>query len=139
MHSPSCSPHFTLISIPTALYSMPRYCPVHSENNQKLECGPMPNVMAALPNIDGALCSTSQSLARAHCSTAVQKRCQQESARLGERKVNFAPGKIPLRSNSHRKCIYSLPAQVRAKHCAKFAWLPLSNVASVTKPRRESR
>jgi len=32
----------------------------------------MPNVMVALPNIGGALCSTPQSLARAHCSTAVQ-------------------------------------------------------------------
>ena len=32
--------------------------------NQK--CGPMPNVMAALPNIGGALCSTPQSLADAH-------------------------------------------------------------------------
>ena len=31
----------------------------------------MPNVMVALPNIGGALCSTPQSLARAHCSTAV--------------------------------------------------------------------
>jgi len=31
-----------------------------------LECGPMPNVMAALPNIGGALCSTPQSLADAH-------------------------------------------------------------------------
>jgi len=28
----------------------------------KLECGPMPNVVAALPNIGGALCSTPQSL-----------------------------------------------------------------------------
>jgi len=28
-----------------------------------LECGPMPNVMAALPNIGGALCSTPQSVA----------------------------------------------------------------------------
>jgi len=27
----------------------------------------MPNVMAALPNIGGALCSTPQSLADAHC------------------------------------------------------------------------
>jgi len=27
---------------------------------KKLECGPMPNVMAALPNIGGALCSTRQ-------------------------------------------------------------------------------
>jgi len=31
-----------------------------------LECTPMPNVMAALPNIGGALFSTSQSLADAH-------------------------------------------------------------------------
>jgi len=30
------------------------------------KCGPMPNVMAALPNIGGALCSTPQSLADAH-------------------------------------------------------------------------
>jgi len=28
-----------------------------------LECGQMPNVMAALPNIGGGLCSTPQSLA----------------------------------------------------------------------------
>ena len=32
----------------------------------KLECGPMPNLMTALPNIGGALCSTPQSLADAH-------------------------------------------------------------------------
>jgi len=32
----------------------------------KLECEPMPNVMAALPNIGGVLCSTPQSLADAH-------------------------------------------------------------------------
>jgi len=31
-----------------------------------LECGPMPNVMAALLNMGGALCSTPQSLADAH-------------------------------------------------------------------------
>jgi len=29
---------------------------------KELECGPMPNVMAALPNIGGALCSTPQTL-----------------------------------------------------------------------------
>jgi len=33
--------------------------------HDKLECGPMPNVMAALQNIGGALCSTTQSLADA--------------------------------------------------------------------------
>jgi len=32
----------------------------------KLECGPLPNVMAALPNIGDALYSTPQSLADAH-------------------------------------------------------------------------
>ena len=30
------------------------------------KCGPMPNVMVALPNIGGALCSITQSLANAH-------------------------------------------------------------------------
>jgi len=38
----------------------------------KLECEPMPNVMAALPNIGGALCSTPQSLADAHYKSTVQ-------------------------------------------------------------------
>jgi len=37
-----------------------------------LECGPMPNVLVALTNIVGALCSTPQSLADAHYLTAVQ-------------------------------------------------------------------
>jgi len=39
-----------------------------SEKNQtvKLECGPMPKVMATLPNIGGTLCSMLQSLADAH-------------------------------------------------------------------------
>jgi len=31
------------------------------EKQQKLKCGPMANVMAALPNIGGALCSLLQS------------------------------------------------------------------------------
>jgi len=33
---------------------------------KQLEFGPMPNVMVALPDIGGALCSTPQSLAGAH-------------------------------------------------------------------------
>jgi len=32
----------------------------------KLECGPMPNLMVALQNVASALCSTPQSLADAH-------------------------------------------------------------------------
>ena len=42
------------------------------KNINELECGPMPNVMAALPNIGGALCSTPQSLAHAQYWSAVQ-------------------------------------------------------------------
>ena len=45
--------------------------PVPLLTNVKL-CGPMPNVMAALPNIGSALCSTPQSLADAHYLSAVQ-------------------------------------------------------------------
>jgi len=43
-----------------------------AEKSKELECGPMPNVMAALPNIGGALCSTPQSLANANYYSAVQ-------------------------------------------------------------------
>jgi len=43
----------------------------------------MPNVMAALPNIGGALCLTPQSLADAHYSNAVQYK----AANIGERKT----------------------------------------------------
>jgi len=41
-------------------------------NRIELECGQMPNVMAALANIGGALCSTPQSLADVHCWSAAQ-------------------------------------------------------------------
>jgi len=50
-----------------------RHREIVSQDRQKdvvkqiqLECGPMPNLMVALPNIGGALCSTTQSLADAH-------------------------------------------------------------------------
>jgi len=39
---------------------------------KQLGCGPMPNVMAALPNMGDALCSMPQSLADAHYWSAVQ-------------------------------------------------------------------
>jgi len=42
------------------------------EELEELECGPMPNVMAALPNTGGALCSTPQILADAQYWSAVQ-------------------------------------------------------------------
>jgi len=39
---------------------------------QELECGPMTKVMAALLNIGGTLCSTPQTMADAHYSSALQ-------------------------------------------------------------------
>ena len=52
------------------------YFPPHLTNAfaipGELECGPMPNMMAALPNIGGALCSMPQSLADAQYWSAVQ-------------------------------------------------------------------
>ena len=58
-----------------------KYCCMALYFNDKLECGPMPNVMAALPNIGGALCSTPQRLNDAHhyrvpCSNAAKTRNQ---------------------------------------------------------------
>jgi len=37
-----------------------------NRKDTQLECGPMPNVMVALLNIGGVLCSMPQSLADAH-------------------------------------------------------------------------
>ena len=45
-HSPTASPH-TLSH--AGLFNYPK-----DSNRCKLECGPMPNVMATLPNIGGA-------------------------------------------------------------------------------------
>jgi len=45
---------------------------IRRERKEELECGPVPNVMAALLNIGGALCSMPQSLADAHYQSAAQ-------------------------------------------------------------------
>jgi len=89
----------------------------------------MPNVMAAEPNIGGALCEScviSFLAARrtVWLTPAAGVLCS-NAANIGEhtkvgRKVNFAAGKIPLRVKSPGKCIYSVPAQETAKYCAKF-------------------
>jgi len=106
-----------------------------------LECGPMPNIMAALTNIGGAVCESSvipflvrrrklslTPTARVPCSNA---------ANTGERR-SWTQNEFCTWQNS-AKCIYSVPEQETAKHCAKFAWPPLSDVAAVTKPTSETR
>jgi len=107
----------------------------------------MPNVMAAQPNICGALCESSVILflvPRCKVWLTPLLECLAvtlpiwKNARLG-RKVNIARGEIPLQDKSLRKCIYSVPAQETAKHRAKFGWPPVNDVAAVTKRRREPR
>jgi len=107
---------------------------VHQETGEldyspKLECEPMPNVMAALPNIGGALCKSSlipflvprrkdwlTPAARVPCSNG---------ANIGERKTS-TPGEFCTRQNSliggksRGKCIYNVSTQKTAKHRAKF-------------------
>ena len=66
----------------------------HCHKIQKLECGPMPNVMAALPNIGGALCSTSQNLAtptRVLCSNAAKTRKPLKLAGVHQTKETSQP------------------------------------------------
>jgi len=86
-HSSSgLQPNFVALSRGRRLYSArrpSRWASAHilviiRSTRITLECGPMPSVMAALPNIGGALCSTTQSLADAHyqsaCSNAAKTR-----------------------------------------------------------------
>jgi len=61
----ACRNHRLSRSLPLRLRLFAYYITYYSEKIQ-LECGPMPNVMVALPNIGGALCSAPQSLADAH-------------------------------------------------------------------------
>jgi len=71
----------------------------------KLECGPMPRVMGALPNIGGTFCSTLHSLA----DPAAGVPCS-NVANIGECKTwkqsEFCMWQNSITSKSSRKCIY---------------------------------
>jgi len=78
------------------------------------------NVMGALPNIGGALCSTPQSLA----DPAAGMSCS-NAANIGERKIwtqsEFCIWpKNSVKGQQPQKYIYGAPAQETAKHHAKF-------------------
>jgi len=93
---------------------------------KQLECGPIPNVMAAPPNIGGALCESSVIpflvprrkvwLTPAAGVRAVMLPRSQKT----RRKLNVAPGKILSGGKSPQKYLHSVAAQETAKHCAKF-------------------
>ena len=79
------------------------------------------------------------STARLPCSNAANRRVQDlEDAK---RILHLAKFRYGARIGLHQlpKCIYSVALQKTAKHRAKFVWLPLSDVAAVMKPRRETR
>ena len=93
----------------------------------KLECAPMPKVMAAQPNIDGALCESSvirfvvprhkiwlTAAARVPCSNAAnidhKTWTQSELCSWGN----------SIRGQEPQNCIHSVAAQETAKHRAKF-------------------
>jgi len=56
---------FITYARPLLEYATPVWSQYSVKDITKLECGPMPNVMVALPNIDGAFYSTPQTLADA--------------------------------------------------------------------------
>jgi len=115
---------------------------------KQLECGPMPNVTAVQSNIGGALCESSViSFLVPRCKVRLTPTGRvpcSNAASIGVHKT-WTQSEVCTRQNSVReqkhqenvgKCV---PAQETAKHHAKFGWLPLNDVAAVTKPRRETR
>ena len=102
----------------------------------------MPNVMAAQPNISGALYESivipflvpRRKVWLRPAAGVPRSNAANIRERLG-RKVNFARGKIPSRAKRPQKCIYGVDAQETAKHHAKFGLPPVSDVTAVTKPR----
>jgi len=62
---------------------------------------------------------------------------------IGERKTwtqtEFCTRQNSISRQEPQKCIYYVPVQETAKHRAKSGWPPVSNIAAVRKPRRETR
>jgi len=90
----------------------------------------MPNVMAAQPNIGGAVCESFVipffvSFHKVWLTSAAGVLCS-NAANIGERRTwtqsEFCTWQNTVRGNSPRKRIYSvgLPAQETAKHRGKF-------------------
>ena len=107
----------------------------------------MPNVMAAQPNIGGTLCGSSVipflvPYRKVWLRPAAGVSCS-NTANIREHKTwtqsELCMCQNSVRGKSPQKCIYGVPAQEMAKHCAKFGWPAVSDVTAVTKPRYETR
>jgi len=111
------------------------------------ECGPMPNVMAARPHIGGTLWKSSAIpflvARRKFWLTPVSRVPCSNAANITERKTWDAKWILHLakflQGEEPPKCINSVPAQETAKRHARFDWPPVSDIAEVIKPRRETR
>ena len=97
----------------------------------------MPNVMAALPNIGGALCSTPQSLSDPAAGVPCSNAASIEERKTWTQSDFFA--KFRVGEQEPPKMYIWCTAQETAKHRAKFGCPPVSDVTAVTKPRRETR
>ena len=116
---------------------------------QKLECGPMPNVMAALPNIGGALCESSvipflaprrklrlTPTARVPCSNADN---------IGERKTQseFCSWQNSVTWQEPPKTYYIVYQTRRRPNVAQslvsVRWATSVHCSAVTNLRRETR
>jgi len=105
----------------------------------------MPNVMAAQPNIGGALYESSLIPFLVPRLKVWLMECRAvtlpiyENARLGRKVNKICTWQNSVKGQEPKKCIYGVPAQETAKHRTKFGWPMASDVAALTKPRRESR
>jgi len=106
----------------------------------------MPNVMAAQPYIGSALCESSVFPFLVPChkvqlTPAAGVPCS-NAANIRENKTwtqsEFCTWQNSATRQSPQKHIYNVPAEETAKHRAKFGWPPVSDIAAVTKPRRET-
>jgi len=79
--------------------SFNQQCQHTDRNSKQLECGPMPNVMVALPNTGGALCSMPQCLADAHyympCSNTAKTRKPLKFAGVPQTTVSISAASWP--------------------------------------------
>jgi len=104
----------------------------------------MPKVIAAQPNMGGALCESSvipflvlrRKVWLRPAAGVPYKRAV--TLPLYESARHLAHSKILSGSKSPQKCVYSIPAQETAKYRAKFGWPLVSDVTALTKPRRET-
>ena len=102
------------MSIVTIVYSCAR------EKGQKLECWPMPNVMAALPNTGGVLCSTPPTT-RVPCNNAAKTRNPLILA--GVPKLTNRSQPLVGRSSSYCKNMWG-------RYCCLTSFLPIVDTSS---------